>query len=812
MASKPPLVGSLLFRSLRAYQIYGANTEVGKTIFSTLLCKAARKQWPGENAAFLKPVSTGPLEEADDSHVRRFAPDVDQKTLYQFDLPVSPHIAARLSSQQTPSDELLLSGIQTHASHRAALGPGWLFVETAGGVHSPGPSGSTQADLYSPLRLPVVLVGDSKLGGISQTISAFESLKIRGYDVEAVLMFREDKYQNHEYLTKYFREHHDIHVGTNREPPSRVQDLASDTANMRAYYEAASTSPSITAIISHLNARHNERISRLESMSTTAHKTIFYPFTQHKHLTPDRITVIDSAHGDNFQTVIPSPSPSSSPSSSSPTALLQPSFDASASWWTQGLGHGNPSLALAAAYAAGRYGHVMFAEAIHEPALALAELVLSNMGNRRLTRVFYSDNGSTGAEVAVKMALRAARLRYGWEKDEGQLGVLGLRGSYHGDTMGAMDCAEPGTFNEKVEWYRGRGFWLEYPTVLCKKGKWVVEFPNAIGEGKIEFEGLGEVFDVEAREKRGDGVVYERFITDALVRLRSEGRRFGALMIEPVVLGAGGMLLVDPLFQRTLVNVVRNSAHLYSDEDNSMPQEDTNNKTTWTGLPVIFDEVFTGLYRLGRFSAASFLGVDADISVHAKLLTGGLVPLCATLASESIFRAFESDDKSDALLHGHSYTAHAVGCQLALQSVRELSRMDASGEWDWAKPASSREDEQQQQSASVTLDGPASPWSVWGLEFVDWLSRQEASQVGGVWALGSVLAIHMSAEDGAAGYKSNAARGLQGALLRGWEGEGNVHSRVLGNVLYLMTGQKTEEESVRRLERVIRQALVESAR
>ncbi|KAB5578132.1 hypothetical protein GE09DRAFT_541399 [Coniochaeta sp. 2T2.1] len=807
MAAKPPLVGSLLFRSLRVYQIYGANTEVGKTIFSTLLCKAARKQWPGENAAFLKPVSTGPLEEADGGHVRRFAPDVAHDTLYQFDLAVSPHMAARLSNQHTPSDETLLSGIQEHASHRAALGPGWLFIETAGGVHSPGPSGSTQADLYSPLRLPVVLVGDSKLGGISQTISAFESLKIRGYDVEAVFMFGEDKYQNHVYLTQYFRARHDIPVSTSPEPPSRVQDLASDTVNMRAYYEAASTSPSITAIISHLNARHNDRISRLESMSTTAHKTIWYPFTQHKHLTPDRLTIIDSAHGDNFHTLIPSSSPSSSPT----TSLFQTSFDASASWWTQGLGHGNPSLTLAAAYAAGRYGHVMFAEAIHEPALALAELLLSNMGNRRLTRVFYSDNGSTGTEVAVKMALRAARLRYGWGKDEG-LGVLGLRGSYHGDTMGAMDCAEPGTFNEKVEWYRGRGWWFEYPTVLCKKGKWVVEFPNAMRERRIEFEGLGEVFDVEGREKRGDGEVYERFITETLETLRSEGRRFGALMVEPVVLGAGGMLLVDPLFQRTLVNVVRNSAHLFSDEHNSTPQEGNNDKTTWTGLPVIFDEVFTGLYRLGRFSAASFLGVDADISVHAKLLTGGLVPLCATLASESIFRAFESDDKSDALLHGHSYTAHAVGCQVALQSVRELSRMDSSGEWDWAKSDSSRKDEPQQQSASVTLDGPASPWAVWSLEFVDWLSRQEASQVGGVWALGSVLAIHMSAEDGAAGYKSNAARGLQSALLRGWEGKGNVHSRVLGNVLYLMAGQKTKEESVRRLERVIRQALVDAAR
>ncbi|KAH8906424.1 PLP-dependent transferase [Coniochaeta sp. PMI_546] len=793
-----PLVGSVLWRSLRVYQIYGANTEVGKTVFSTVLCKAARRHWPREKTAFLKPVSTGPLDEADDGHVRRFASDVAHETLYQFDLAVSPHIAARVSSQQIPSDEMLQSSIHKFAANRASLGPGWLFVETAGGVHSPGPSGSTQADLYTSLRLPVVLVGDSKLGGISQTISAFESLKIRGYDVETVLIFQEDKYENHAYLTDYFRERHGIPVKTAPEPPARVGDMDSDADNMLRYYEDTCGSSPIADTLAHLDTRHKQRISRLETMSTTAHKTIWYPFTQQKHLSPEKITVIDSASGDNFQTLVPK---------AGDGALLRPSFDGSASWWTQGLGHGNPALTLAAAYAAGRYGHVMFAEAVHEPALSLAETLLSLVANPRLTRVFYSDNGSTGAEVAVKMALRAARLRYGWRADE-KVGVLGLKGSYHGDTIGAMDCAEPCVFNEKVEWYEGKGFWLDYPTVQCRAGRWVVELPGAMGgvssghNQELSFEFLSDVFDVEGREARGDGRVYERYITGILKRLQSEGRKFGALMIEPVVLGAGGMLLVDPLFQRTLVNVVRKSAHLFAGEQNSIAHEDKpEDKTVWTGLPVIFDEVFTGLYRLGRFSAASFLGVNADISVHAKLLTGGLVPLCATLASESIFRAFESDDKSDALLHGHSYTAHAVGCQVALQSVTELRRMEVSGEWDWAMSAAHRENRQQE----------ANVWSVWSPDFVDWLSRQQTSHVGGVWAIGTVLAIHMKGADAAAGYKSDAARGLQSTLFQTSGGDANIHSRVLGNVLYIMAGQKTKEESVRRVEHSVRRALLGGA-
>lgn len=396
-----------------------------------------------------------------------------------------------------------------------------------------------------PLRLPVVLIGDAKLGGISQTISAFESLKIRGYDVEAVLLFRDQLYENHLYLADYFRQQHDIPVRSMSGPPKRDENPRSDQESMTQYYDATSRDNTASEILERLDRRHHERIARLESMSREAVNKIWYPFTQQKHLSPDRITVIDSARGDHFQTLVAPPPPRQASSPPHPP-LLQPSFDGSASWWTQGLGHGNPSLALAAAYAAGRYGHVMFAEAVHEPALALAEALLRGARSGRLARAFFSDNGSTGAEVALKMGLRAARVRYGWAAGEG-IGVLGLRGGYHGDTIGAMDCAEPGTFNEKVEWYEGKGFWFDYPTVRCAGGRWAVcvpeELKGQLGDGR-EHASLSDVFDVEGRERRGEGAEYERYIVDRLERLQAEGQKFGSLIVEPVVLGAGGMVLV----------------------------------------------------------------------------------------------------------------------------------------------------------------------------------------------------------------------------------------------------------------------------
>ncbi|PNY27695.1 Bifunctional dethiobiotin synthetase/7,8-diamino-pelargonic acid aminotransferase, mitochondrial [Tolypocladium capitatum] len=444
----------------------------------------------------------------------------------------------------------------------------------------------------------------------------------------------------------------------------------------------------------------------------------------------------------------------------------------------------------------------MFAETIHEPAMALAETLLRGMRNPRLSRVFYSDNGSTGVEVAVKMGLRAARLRYGWGAGE-KLGVLGLKGGYHGDTIGAMDCAEPGAYNEKIEWYEGKGHWLDYPTVLCSDGKWSV----AVGEGLAEHLGRGagypslhDIFDVEARERRGEHRRYEAYVTETLTRLRQQGRRFGALILEPVVLGAGGMELVDPLFQRTLVNVVRQSPHLLG-ASGGAPREPED----WSGLPIIFDEVFTGLYRLGRFTPSSFLGVHPDISVHAKLLTGGLVPLCATLASEHIFEAFGGSDKTDALLHGHSYTAHPVGCQVALASVREMQAMERRGDWEWAATQGWKGPDAEGQGGGA---GGRHVWSSWPRQFVEELSRSD--RVTGAWALGSILAIHLKDSAGA-GYSSNAAMGLREALGRGREagagGPWNVHARVLGNVLYVMASKTTSETSIRQITDLLRESL-----
>jgi dethiobiotin synthetase/adenosylmethionine--8-amino-7-oxononanoate aminotransferase len=190
----------------------------------------------------------------------------------------------------------------------------------------------------------------------------------------------------------------------------------------------------------------------------------------------------------------------------------------------------------------------------------------------------------------------------------------------------------------------------------------------------------------------------------------------------------------DPLFQRCLVDVVREHPELFSNA--AAPQQ----SPSWSGLPVIFDEVFTGLYRLGRPTSASFLDVHPDIVVNAKLLTGGLIPLCTTAASEEIFDAFSSPEKSDALLHGHSYTAHAVGCTVAVDSLKTMAKLHTDGSWD-----AYRDDWCSKSSASSAASTPA-VWSVWSHGLLQDLSC--ADSVESVFAIGTVLSISLRDADG----------------------------------------------------------------
>lgn len=187
--------------------------------------------------------------------------------------------------------------------------------------------------------------------------------------------------------------------------------------------------------------------------------------------------------------------------------------------------------------------------------------------------------------------------------------------------------------------------------------------------------------------------------------------------------------------------------------------------------------MFSGLFRLGSATAAEIIGAQPDIACYAKILSGGLVPLALTLASPSIFETFAHPEKTRALLHGHSYTAHPVGCAVALEALSQIDSLHASGAW-----ADAQADWQSTRG-----------WSMWSRARVLELSRRE--HVSGAWALGTVLTIELG---GNAGYQSTIAESLVTALRAH-----GMHVRPLGNVVYIMCSLNTSASVLRRTEDIV---------
>ncbi|KAJ6993934.1 bifunctional dethiobiotin synthetase/7,8-diamino-pelargonic acid aminotransferase [Populus alba x Populus x berolinensis] len=417
-------------------------------------------------------------------------------------------------------------------------------------------------------------------------------------------------------------------------------------------------------------------------------------------------------------------------------------------------------LAREMGYAAARYGHVMFPENVYEPVLECAELLLEGVGKGWASRTYYSDNGSTAIEIALKMAFRKFSFDNGLLLDfpnnnrtgkSVQLKVLALKGSYHGDTLGAMEAQAPSSYTGFLQqpWYTGRGLFLDPPTVSMSNYKWNLSLPEGMHcenmtKKDTNFSTRDEIFD-KSRDKSNLTGVYSSYISQKLLQYPGlkESIHVGALIIEPVIQGAGGMLMIDPLFQRVLVSECRSR-----------------------NIPVIFDEVFTGFWRLGTESAAELLGCLPDIACFAKLMTGGVIPLAATLASDAVFDSFLGESKLKALLHGHSYSAHAMGCSAAAKSIK------------WFKDP---------QTNHNIISGRRLLRELWDAELVQQISSHPS--VERVIALGTLFALELRAEGHNVGYASLYAHSLLQKLR-----EDGVYMRPLGNVIYLMCGPCTSPE------------------
>jgi adenosylmethionine-8-amino-7-oxononanoate aminotransferase len=351
-------------------------------------------------------------------------------------------------------------------------------------------------------------------------------------------------------------------------------------------------------------------------------------------------------------------------------------IDAISSWWATLHGHGHPALVEAMARQAAELDHVLFAGATHRPAVELAERLLA-AAPPGLARVFYSDDGSTAVEVALKMAYQ----RWVHAGEPRRTVFVALAGGYHGDTFGAMAVGDPEPFF--------RAFAPFLP---------------------------------EVRRVPPGGVA------DALAEL---GGRACAVIVEPLVQGAAGMVMYGTAELRAIRAAC--DAH---------------------GVPLIADEVMTGFGRTGTLFACERAGIAPDLLCVAKGLTGGVLPLAATLATAEVFDAFCSTDRSRAFFHGHTFTAHPIGCAVALASLDVIAAEDTPARLD-----------------AVGARIEAALESLRGDERVLDLRRT-----------GGIVALELRPPAGdAAGYLAQLGPRLRAAAL-----ERGVLLRPLGNVLYAL--------------------------
>lgn len=276
-------------------------------------------------------------------------------------------------------------------------------------------------------------------------------------------------------------------------------------------------------------------------------------------------------------------------------------IDGIASWWTACHGYNHPHIRQAMEAQLAAMPHVMFGGLVHEQAFVLARR-LTKLLPDDLTRVYFSDSGSVAVEVAMKMATQ-----YWINRGiRGKNRFVAFKGGYHGDTTGAMAVSDPDA-----------GMHAAFAGVLPRHH--IADLPD-------------------------DDSTLDQLLTE-------RGDTVAAMIVEPLVQGAGGMTFHDARALRRL----RALADRYD-------------------VLLIFDEIFTGFGRTGTMFACEHAGVAPDIITLSKALTGGTLPLAATIATRMIFDAFWSDDPKKALMHGPTYMANALGCAAANASLDLFER------------------------------------------------------------------------------------------------------------------------------------------
>jgi adenosylmethionine-8-amino-7-oxononanoate aminotransferase len=332
-------------------------------------------------------------------------------------------------------------------------------------------------------------------------------------------------------------------------------------------------------------------------MTTASSLEIWHPFTQ-RHIDPAPLRIV-RAEGSHLY-----------------TDDGRKIIDAISSWWVNLHGHSHPRIVNAVAAQARKLDHVLLAGFSHEPVEELTQK-LQAVVPRELNHIFYSDDGSTAVEVALKMAVQYWHNMGRREKHE----IVSLQHAYHGDTAGAMSVSDDSAFTAPFAAMRF--------SVHRANSAYCLHCPVGKRRSDCQIDCLQSLKDL----------------------LEQRGEKVAAVIVEPLLQGAGGMI-VHPV---EFLEGIRSLCSTYD-------------------VLLIADEVLTGFGRCGTMFACELAGVVPDLMCLSKGITGGFVPLGATLCTDTIYRQFGGP--GSAFFHGHSYTGNPLACAAALANLEIFARED----------------------------------------------------------------------------------------------------------------------------------------
>lgn len=560
----------------RVFFITGTDTQVGKTTAAFVL--AALLQNRGVNVGVMKPVQCGGDDAAFLKKSLQLNDPLETINPCFVKEPLSPHLAFKRAKSKF-NKEKVLTAFQTLKDKYDVL-----LVEGAGGLLVPLSETYFAADLIRDLKAEVILVSRLGLGTINHTLLTIEQAREKGLPLAGVIF---SDTQNKKGIPE-------------KTNPGEIKKLAQVKVIGTIPFLKSFTKETVVRTCRskiNLNALLKKPIlTTLSKLPDWDKKYVWHPFTQMKDWANQEPLVIDRAEG-NYLIDIKG----------------DRYLDGVSSLWVNVHGHRKHEIDRALKQQINRLSHSTLLGLSNTPSIELAKKLVE-IAPKGLEKVFYSDNGSTAVEVAIKMA-------YQYWQNTGQTKkrkLLHLANSYHGDTLGSVSVGGIDLFHHV---YRD----LVFETVK-------IDFPDMYRAPK------GEKYPEYAFK------CVEKFKK----LIQRENGKIACLVVEPLVQGAAGMIVWPPGILKTLSDICRKYDIL-----------------------LIADEVATGFGRTGKMFACEHENVAPDMLCLAKGITGGYLPLAATLTTKKIFDGFIFPyAQQKTFFHGHTYTGNPLACTAALVNIQ----------------------------------------------------------------------------------------------------------------------------------------------